>query len=105
MPSRLLDGTQLIATSRADHPAPFGEPREDLAEAALERVDAAMQRDQRRPCGVTSLLVPDRNAVDLLTGHANRTVAARHEQPRSLWRCEVLTGATWRVLDVKRVNV
>ena len=61
----------------ADHPAALGEPGEDVAEAAAEGEDAAVQGDERRSCRVAVLLVPDGDAVDLFVGHASPTVDAR----------------------------
>jgi hypothetical protein len=60
----------------ADHPAALGEPRQDVAEAAAECDDAAVQGHERRSCGVAVLLVPDGDAVDLLVGHAFPTIEA-----------------------------
>src|SRR5207344_1096158 len=60
----------------ADHPAALSEPRQYVAEAAAERDDAAVQGDERRSCGIAVLLVPDGDAVDLLVGHAVRTMEA-----------------------------
>ena len=57
----------------ADHPAALGEPGQDVVEAAVEREDAAVQGDERRPARVAVLLVPDGDAVDLLVGHASST--------------------------------
>lgn len=61
----------------ADHPASLRQPREHVTEAGIERDDAAVQGDERRALGVAVLLEPDGDAVDLLVGHADRTVADR----------------------------
>ena len=53
----------------ADHPATLGEPRQDVAEAAAEGDDAAVQGDEHGACRVAVLLVPDGDAVDLFAGH------------------------------------
>ncbi len=60
-----------------DDPAAGRQPREDVDEAALEREDAAVQRNERRAAGVAVLLVPDRDAVDVLVGHASTTSVTR----------------------------
>ena len=51
-----------------DDPAALRQPREDVAEAALERDDAAVEGDERRAVGVAVLLVPDGDAVDRSRG-------------------------------------
>ena len=56
----------------ADDPTALRQPREDVAEAALEGDDAAMERDERRAVGVAVLLVPDGDAVDLSWGMSLR---------------------------------
>ena len=52
-----------------DHPAAVRQPWEHVAEAAIEGDDPTVKGDERRPVGVAVLLVPDRNAVDLLVRH------------------------------------
>ena len=56
----------------ADHSAALGEPGKDVAEAAAEGHDAAVEGNERRSCGVAVLLVPDRDAINFLVGHAFR---------------------------------
>ena len=58
----------------ADHSTTLGQPRQHVAEAALEGDDAAMQGDERRSCGVATLLVPDGHAIDQFGRHAPRVV-------------------------------
>src|SRR5205807_3082729 len=60
----------------ADHPAAVREPGKDVAEAALEGENAAVQGDQRRSRRIPVLLVPNGDAVDLLVGHADSTIDA-----------------------------
>jgi hypothetical protein len=67
----------------ADHPAALAEPGKDVAEAAAEGDDAAMQGDERGPVGVAELLVPDGDAVDLFVGHAFPTVDAARTEHRT----------------------
>jgi hypothetical protein len=67
----------------ADHPAALGEPGEDVAEAAAEGDDAAVQGDEHGSCGVAVLLVPDGDAVDLFAGHAFPTVDVAPTQHRT----------------------
>ena len=59
-----------------DDPAALRQPGENVAEAALEREDAAVEGDERRAVGVAVLLVPDGDAVDLLVGHVPTTSVA-----------------------------
>ena len=59
-----------------DDPAALRQPRQDVAEAALEREDAAVEGDERRAVGVAVLLVPDGDAVDRLVGHVPTTSVA-----------------------------
>jgi hypothetical protein len=79
----------------ADHPAALGEPGKDVAEAALEGDDAAVQANERRSRGVAVLLVPDRDVIDLLVGHTVQTVVTgqthRPSGDRAVrpWRPEV----------------
>jgi hypothetical protein len=52
-----------------DHPAVLSEPRQHVAEAAVEGEDPAMQGYERRPVGVAVLLVPHGDTVDLFVRH------------------------------------
>ena len=65
-----------------DHPAALREPRQHVAEAAVEGKDPTVEGDERRPVGVAVLLVPDGNAVDLLVRHGPHDVRVPVSAPR-----------------------
>jgi hypothetical protein len=64
-----------------DDPTALRQPRENVAEAPLERDDAAVESNERLAVGVAVLLVPDRDTVDRLMGLTPTTLAAGQAHP------------------------
>lgn len=71
-----VGGVAVALELHPDDPMALRQPRENVAEAALERDDAAVEGDKRRAVGVAVLLVPDGDAVDRLVGHFPTTSVA-----------------------------